>query len=97
MYKSLFAWLKTQHPDLKTIYGGVEKDFAHSNSTFGVMKEQAGVNGFQVLEFSSKKGTSWQSAISPIVVNGFPSSSSCYQLCMRRSIIGAQWARPSCG
>jgi branched-chain amino acid transport system substrate-binding protein len=49
MYKSLFAWLRTQHPDLKTIYGGVEKDFAHSNSTFGVMKEQAGVNGFQVL------------------------------------------------
>ena len=38
MYKSLFAWLKTQHPDLKTIYGGVEKDFAHSNATYGVMK-----------------------------------------------------------
>ena len=49
MYKSLFAWLKTQHPDLKTIYGGVEKDFAHSNSTFGVMKDQAGVNGYQVV------------------------------------------------
>ena len=49
MYKSLFAWLKTQHPDLKTIYGGVEKDFAHSNATFGVMKEQAEANGFQVL------------------------------------------------
>ena len=49
MYKSLFAWIKTQHPDLKTIYGGVEKDFAHSNATFGVMKEQATANGFQVL------------------------------------------------
>jgi branched-chain amino acid transport system substrate-binding protein len=49
MYKSLFAWLKTQHPDLKTIYGGVEKDFAHSNATFGVMKDQAVANGFQVL------------------------------------------------
>src|SRR6267154_6776801 len=49
MYKSLFAWLKTQHPDLKTIYGGVEKDFAHSNATFGVMKDQATANGFQVL------------------------------------------------
>ncbi len=48
MYKSLFAWLKTQHPDLKTIYGGVEKDFAHSNATFGVMKEQATLNGFQL-------------------------------------------------
>ena len=49
MYKSLFAWLKTQHPDLKTIWGGVEKDFAHSNSTFGVMKDQATANGYQVL------------------------------------------------
>src|SRR5262247_3135154 len=49
MYKSLFAWLKTQHPDLKTIYGGVEKDFAHSNATYGVMKDQAGLNGYQVV------------------------------------------------
>ena len=49
MYKSLFAWLKTQHPDLKTIYGGVEKDFAHSNATFGVMKSQAEANGLQVV------------------------------------------------
>jgi branched-chain amino acid transport system substrate-binding protein len=49
MYKSLFAWLKTQHPNLKTIWGGVEKDFAHSNATFGVMKDQATGNGFQVL------------------------------------------------
>ena len=49
MYKSLFAWLKTQHPDLKTIYGGVEKDFAHSNATYNVMKDQAAANGFQVL------------------------------------------------
>jgi len=49
MYKSLFAWVKTQHPELKTIYGGVEKDFAHSNATFGVMKQQAEANGLQVL------------------------------------------------
>jgi branched-chain amino acid transport system substrate-binding protein len=49
MYKSLFAWLKTQHPDLKKIWGGVEKDFAHSNATFGVMKQQATINGFEVL------------------------------------------------
>src|SRR5882724_2562266 len=49
MYKSLFSWVKTQYPDVKTIYGGVEKDFAHSNATFGVIKDQAGVNGFQVL------------------------------------------------
>jgi branched-chain amino acid transport system substrate-binding protein len=49
MYKALFAWVKTQHPELKTIYGGVEKDFAHSNATFGVMKDQATVNGYQVV------------------------------------------------
>jgi branched-chain amino acid transport system substrate-binding protein len=48
MYKSLFAWLKTQHPGLKTIWGGVEKDFAHSNATYGVMKAQAEANGYQV-------------------------------------------------
>ena len=50
MYKSLFAWVKAQHPDLKTIFGGVEKDFAHSNATYGVMKAQADANGFQVPE-----------------------------------------------
>ena len=49
MYKSLMGWIKTQYPDLKTIYGGVEKDFAHSNATYGVMKGQAEGNGFQVL------------------------------------------------
>ncbi|HYM47428.1 MAG TPA: ABC transporter substrate-binding protein [Burkholderiaceae bacterium] len=49
MYKSLFAWVKTQHPDLKTVYGGVEKDFAHSNATYNVMKGQAEGNGMQVL------------------------------------------------
>ena len=49
MYKSLFAWLKTEHPNLKTIFGGVEKDFAHSNATFGVMKQQAEANGLQVV------------------------------------------------
>src|SRR5262245_229922 len=47
MYKSLFGWVKSQHPDLKTIYGGVEKDFAYS--TYGVMKAQAEANGMQVL------------------------------------------------
>jgi branched-chain amino acid transport system substrate-binding protein len=49
MYKSLFAWLKTKHPDLKSIWGGVEKDFAHSNATFGVMIQQAELNQYKVL------------------------------------------------
>src|SRR5260370_3300224 len=49
MYKSLFACLKTQHPDLNTIYAAVDKNFAHSNATVGVMKEQAALNRFQLV------------------------------------------------
>ena len=49
MYKSLMGWVKATHPELKTIYGGVEKDFAHSNATYGVIKAQAEANGYQVL------------------------------------------------
>lgn len=50
MYKSLFAWVKKTHPELKTIYGGVEEDFAHSRATwYAVMKEQAGPAGLEVL------------------------------------------------
>lgn len=49
MYKSLFGWVREQYPDLKTVYGGVESDFAHSNSTFGIMKAQAEEHGFEFL------------------------------------------------
>lgn len=49
MYKSVFEWLKTTRPELKTIYGGAEKDFAHSSSTFNIMKTQAANAGMQVL------------------------------------------------
>jgi branched-chain amino acid transport system substrate-binding protein len=50
MYASLFYWLKTQHPDVKTVYGGVEEDFAHSRASwYAVMKDRAQVNGYQVL------------------------------------------------
>jgi len=48
MYKSLFDWIKTNHPEIKTIWGGVEKDFAHSNATFNVMKDFATKAGFEV-------------------------------------------------
>src|SRR5262247_586926 len=49
MYKALFDWLHTQHPELKTVYGGVEEDFAHSRSTwYAVMKERAKEAGFEV-------------------------------------------------
>jgi branched-chain amino acid transport system substrate-binding protein len=49
MYKSLFEWLKTTNADVKTVWGGVEKDFAHSNATFNVMKDNAGKSGFEIL------------------------------------------------
>lgn len=48
MYKSVFEWVKATRPDLKTFFGGVEKDFAHSNATFGVIKTHAANGGLQV-------------------------------------------------
>lgn len=48
MYKSLFEWIKATRPEIKTVWGGVEKDFAHSNATFNVMKGLAGTTGFEV-------------------------------------------------
>ncbi|MFZ9239187.1 MAG: ABC transporter substrate-binding protein [Burkholderiaceae bacterium] len=48
MYKAVFEWVKTTWPDYKTFWGGVEKDFAHSNATFNVIKAQAGANGLEV-------------------------------------------------
>jgi branched-chain amino acid transport system substrate-binding protein len=48
MYKVAFEWIKATRPDLKSFYGGVEKDFAHSNSTFNVIKAQASANGLEV-------------------------------------------------
>jgi branched-chain amino acid transport system substrate-binding protein len=50
MYNSLFYWLRTQHPEMKTLYGGVEEDFAHSRATwYIVMKTRAEASGFDVV------------------------------------------------
>ena len=50
MYSSLFYWLKSQYPNAKTVYGGVEEDFAHSRASwYAVMKDRAEANGYQVL------------------------------------------------
>ncbi len=50
MYKALFAWLRSEHPDLKTVYGGVEEDFAHSRFTWHkVMKVRSPEAGYEVL------------------------------------------------
>jgi len=49
MYEALFAWLKTKHPEAKTVYGGVEEDFAHSRATwYAVMKEKSKAAGYEV-------------------------------------------------
>ncbi len=50
MYSSLYYWLKTQYPDAKTVYGGVEEDFAHSRALwYSVMKDRAQANGYTIV------------------------------------------------
>jgi branched-chain amino acid transport system substrate-binding protein len=50
MYSSLFNYVRTEFPEVKTVYGGVEEDFAHSRATwYAVMKDRAAANGFKVL------------------------------------------------
>jgi branched-chain amino acid transport system substrate-binding protein len=49
MYRSVFDWVAKTRPDLKTFWGGVEKDFAHSNATYGAIKDIAGKAGMNVL------------------------------------------------
>ena len=48
MYKSLMEWIKATRPDVKTVWGGVEKDFAHSNATYNLIKDQATKAGLEV-------------------------------------------------
>jgi branched-chain amino acid transport system substrate-binding protein len=50
MYSSLFNYVRTEHPEAKTVFGGVEEDFAHSRALWhAVMKDRANANGFKVL------------------------------------------------
>ena len=49
MYKTMFEWLKAEHPELKSLYGGVEEDFAHSRFTwYNVMKIRSAEAGYEV-------------------------------------------------
>jgi branched-chain amino acid transport system substrate-binding protein len=76
MYNHLFKWLHEKHPDLKTVYGGVESDFAHSNSNSQTMDAAAKAAGFEVLgwekwllndtEFSTQVGK-WRRARPDVV------------------------------
>src|SRR5207247_11141995 len=50
MDSSLFYWLKTKYPDVKSVYSGVEEDFAHSRASwYAVMKDRAEANGYKVI------------------------------------------------
>ncbi|HEY3064198.1 MAG TPA: ABC transporter substrate-binding protein [Methylomirabilota bacterium] len=50
MYASLFEWLRTKYPEVQSVYGGVEEDFAHSRATwYAVMKTRAEATGYKVL------------------------------------------------
>jgi branched-chain amino acid transport system substrate-binding protein len=76
MYDHLFKWLREKHPDVKTVYGGVESDFAHSNSNSSTMDAAAKKAGFEVLgwekwlladtEFSTQVGK-WRRARPDVV------------------------------
>jgi branched-chain amino acid transport system substrate-binding protein len=49
MYATLFKWVKATRPDLKSVFGGVEEDFAHSRATWhAVMKVVAAKEGYEV-------------------------------------------------
>ena len=48
MYKSMFHWVASVQKDFKTVWGGVEKDFAHSNATYNIMKDNATKAGLDV-------------------------------------------------
>lgn len=49
MYSSLFYWLHQKYPEMKTVFGGVEEDFAHSRATwYVVMKDRATANGYAI-------------------------------------------------
>ena len=53
MYRTLFLWVKENYPDLESVYGGVEEDFAHSRFTwYSVMDTRAKEAGFEVKGFS---------------------------------------------
>jgi branched-chain amino acid transport system substrate-binding protein len=53
MYRTLFLWVKENYPDLQTMFGGVEEDFAHSRFTwYQVMDTRAKEAGFEVKGFA---------------------------------------------
>jgi len=49
MYDTLWAWVKANHSDAHTVYGGVEENFVHSRQTwYDIIKESAKRAGYDV-------------------------------------------------
>jgi branched-chain amino acid transport system substrate-binding protein len=85
MYGTLFTFIKQTRPELKTVYGGVEEDFAHSRSTwYNIIKESAAKRGYEVLgqsrwlladtNFTSQAREAGRANADIVVVSGHPFS-----------------------
>lgn len=49
MYRALWAYVRRRYPELHTIYGGQEADFAHSHSTWeNIIRQEATAAGYAV-------------------------------------------------
>lgn len=49
MYDALWAWMRQENAELKTVYAGVEENFVHSNQTwYNIIKERAALAGYEV-------------------------------------------------
>jgi branched-chain amino acid transport system substrate-binding protein len=66
MYDKLFAWVRKNHPDLKTMYGGTETDQGHSKGTYAkVIGPAAKKHGFvwatgEIPEMTGQIAKGWE-------------------------------------
>lgn len=66
MYDKLFAWLRKNHPDVKTMFGGTETDQGHSKGTYAkVIAQAAKRHGFTwvkggIPELGTKIAAGWK-------------------------------------
>jgi branched-chain amino acid transport system substrate-binding protein len=66
MYDKLFAWLRKDHPDVKTMFGGTETDQGHSKGTYAkVIAQAAKRHGFTwvkggIPELGTEIGAGWE-------------------------------------
>jgi branched-chain amino acid transport system substrate-binding protein len=85
MYGTLLKFIKQTRPELKTVYGGVEEDFAHSRSTwYNIIKEAAAKEGYEVLgqskwlladtNFTSQAREAGKANADIVVISGHPFS-----------------------